>query len=214
MKSLWNSLELDPSREPLAGSEAPREVPWQSRYVDFNDQFLITEKIDGSRVGLHITRAAPESLAASPGHHVEVEGQSWLLQPMSPHRWLTRERDNFGFAAWAHASATQLVRLGTGRHFGVWYGQGITRTYGLDHRRLALFDAERWSHLPGLLSEQVETVPLIARARGPELSAAVEGALHQLEHSGSLAVPGQPAAGIEIAPQALEAVRFKATLNP
>jgi hypothetical protein len=38
--------------------------------------------------------------------------------------------------------------------------------------------------------------------------------LRQLEHSGSVAVPGQPAAGIEIAPQALEAVRFKATLNP
>jgi hypothetical protein len=153
-----------------------------------------------------------EPRPVSRGQHVEIAGQLWLLRPSSPHRWLSSGRDNFGFAAWVHASGTQLVRLGTGWHFGVWYGQGIAWAYGLDHRRLALFDTERWSHLSDALPERVETVPVITRARGPELSAAVEDAFRRLDRFGSLAVPGQRAVGIEIASRTLEAVRFKATL--
>lgn len=51
--------------------------------------------------------------------------------------------DNAGFGAWVLANLDGLRRLGYGRHFGEWYGQGIQRTYGLDHKRFALFRAPK-----------------------------------------------------------------------
>lgn len=189
-------------------------VRWQWRRVDFNEPFVITEQIGGSRVGVHIARVDSEPPAGGHGVRVEVDGQWWLLRPISPIRWLGSERDNFGFAAWVRASAAQLIRLGQGWHYGVWYGRGIMRSYGLDHRRLALYDVERWTQIPERLPDRVESVPIVGRARGPELSSAVDRALRRLERSGSLAVPGQAAEGIEITPVLLPIVRFKMALKP
>ena len=52
-------------------------------------------------------------------------------------------------------SKVELMKLGTGRHFGEWWGQGIQRKYGLDHKRFSLFNVARW-HLAG---EEAQVIP-------------------------------------------------------
>ena len=181
--------------------------------MSFDEPFTVTEKIDGAQVGLWITRVVADSPDPENGIGVEVEGQRWVLRPWSPICWLDGRRDNFGFASWVRASAAALTLLRAGQHFGIWYGQGISGGYGLDHRRLALDDADRWSRVPGYLPDGVEHVPILAHARGLELSAIVDGAMRRLQRDGSLAVPGQPAHGLEITPQNLRQVRFKVQLR-
>ena len=56
-----------------------------------------------------------------------------------------KSADNFGFAAWVQANAGELVKLGPGRHFGEWWGQGIQRNYGLTEKRFSLFNVRRWA---------------------------------------------------------------------
>jgi len=61
---------------------------------------------------------------------------------------LTIEEDNFGFAQWVNKNAEQLVLdLGVGYHFGEWWGIGINRGYGLDHRRFSLFNPAKHSEV-------------------------------------------------------------------
>ena len=61
-------------------------------------------------------------------------------------RWLdvSSNGDNYGFAKWVKANAEELIKLGEGRHYGEWYGQGIQRKYGLDEKRFALFNVGKW----------------------------------------------------------------------
>lgn len=86
---------------------------------------LISEKIDGTNAQILITE----------------DGQ---FLTGSRKRWITPQDDNFGFSAWAHEHKEELMQLGPGRHFGEWWGQGIQRKYGLDHKRFSLFNALRW----------------------------------------------------------------------
>ena len=62
-------------------------------------------------------------------------------------RWLdcSSQGDNYGFAKWVKANAEELIKLGEGRHYGEWYGNGIQRGYGLDEKRFALFNVRRWA---------------------------------------------------------------------
>jgi hypothetical protein len=191
-------------------AEAP---PYWMREFDFNASFMITEEIDGTRSCVCISRLPPDVEAPEGVLSVEVDGVRWVLRPASPLRWLSIERDNFGFAAWVYTRAEQLTRLGPGWHRGEWYGQGIQRTYGLADRRWALFDAERWTKPPPGLAGEVEVVPVLARVKGPQLADATARALHRLDESGSLAVPGQRAEGILISPVGMPTVRFKARLR-
>jgi len=63
-------------------------------------------------------------------------------------RWLSvdsgKNCDNHGFARWVKENAEELLKLGKGRHFGEFYGKGINRNYGLDEKRLALFNVKKW----------------------------------------------------------------------
>lgn len=95
--------------------------PKTTRFKDV----VYTEKIDG-------TNAA-----------VIVDGGDFGVQ--SKNRLITPGSDNFGFAMWAYRNRDELVDLlGQGRHFGEWWGQGIQRGYGLDHRRFSVFNTGRW----------------------------------------------------------------------
>jgi hypothetical protein len=75
--------------------------------------------------------------------------------------------DNFGFAHWAYANQAALFAfLGTGRHFGEWYGAGIQRGYGLDTKQFALFNVGRFGpgrqEIPNhLVDIGLECVPLL-----------------------------------------------------
>ena len=95
-----------------------------------NRECIVTEKIDGTNAQILIT-------------------EDGGFYTGSRKRWITPQDDNFGFSAWAHEHKDELMQLGVGRHFGEWWGQGIQRKYGLDHKRLSLFNTLRW-HQPGL----------------------------------------------------------------
>jgi len=94
----------------------------------FYRNIIITEKIDGTNAQILITE----------------DGQVFAG---SRKRFITPENDNFGFAAWVEEHADELRELGPGRHFGEWWGKGINRGYGLDHRRFSLFNVSRWQSL-------------------------------------------------------------------
>ena len=90
-----------------------------------NRPIIITEKIDGTNALIYIAK----------------DGEIFTG---SRKRWITPEADNFGFAAWVREHRVELMHLGPGHHFGEWWGRGIQRGYGLDHRRFSLFNVSRW----------------------------------------------------------------------
>lgn len=91
-------------------------------------EVVITEKIDGTNAQVVITE----------------DGQ---LLMGSRTQWITPENDNYGFAKWANENKDELLKLGTGRYFGEWWGSGIQRGYGLQkgEKRFSLFNTIRWA---------------------------------------------------------------------
>src|SRR5678815_2758188 len=87
---------------------------------------VISEKIDGTNAQVYIPDDSSYVLAGS------------------RNRWITPEDDNYGFATWVRDNATELLKLGPGRHFGEWWGAGIQRRYGLTEKRWSLFNSGRW----------------------------------------------------------------------
>ncbi|MEZ2409809.1 RNA ligase family protein [Bosea sp. RCC_152_1] len=135
---------------------------------------IITEKLDGTNAQIIIEN----------GQIVGVGSRSRLITP-------GKLTDNYGFAGWVEQNASELVKLGDGRHFGEWYGNGIQRGYGLDHKRFALFDAMRWSGRnvpPEEFPNCVEVVPVIYR--GEYSPAKVTEAMELLRYGGSYAAEG------------------------
>jgi len=87
----------------------------------------ITEKIDGTNGQICI-------------------GENGEFKVASRKRFLTLEKDNFGFAAWAYAHKEELIEgLGPGRHFGEWWGAKIQRGYNMKKQVFSLFDTSRWN---------------------------------------------------------------------
>lgn len=90
-----------------------------------NREIVITEKLDGTNAAVCIT-ASGEIFAGS------------------RNRWITPGDDNYGFARWVEGNKEELLKLGMGRHYGEWWGQGIQRNYGLKEKKFSLFNAVRW----------------------------------------------------------------------
>lgn len=146
----------------------------------------ITEKLDGTNGLIYITDAG-EMLVGSRS------------------RWITPEDDNYGFAAWAYARREELLTLGSGRHFGEWWGQGIQRKYGLSEKRFSLFNVVRWC-LAGTIPQRIPTgdpriekyqqvlppccglVPLLYRGEFSTVSC--DYYVDKLRREGSVAAPG------------------------
>jgi hypothetical protein len=127
----------------------------------------ITEKIDGTNGCIYIDDA--------------------FFMVGSRTRWITPEDDNFGFARWACDNREELLKLGPGRHFGEWWGQGIQRKYGQDRKRFSLFNTHKWSD-PDVRPACCDVVPVLYNGLFTE--EAVNGALALLRGSGSKAAPG------------------------
>lgn len=153
----------------------------------FNRDIIITEKIDGTNAQLYIT-------------------EDGRIISGSRNRWLTIEKDNFGFAAWVEEHAEELFRLGPGRHYGEWWGQGIQRGYGLDRRRFSLFNVSRWQsdensshrltkYVKGAAVEIERTYPpacchvIPILQIGPMNEWTISGALDSVRIEGSYAAP-------------------------
>jgi hypothetical protein len=143
-----------------------------------NLRACITEKIDGTNAQIAFDDA----------------GKMWVG---SRNRWLTPEGegpkgcDNFGFAAWCKENEEELRKLGPGRHFGEWYGRGIgPRGYGLDDRRLALFNTRRWgAHNPNTPA-CCEVVTVLFDGFVVDLNGKIEALTSELTLVGSRQVPG------------------------
>lgn len=126
-------------------------------------------------------------------------------------RLLTTSEDNHGFAKWVQQNARTLVSdLGEGRHFGEWWGQGIRRNYGLDHKRFSLFNTRRFGGV-AFQTPNVYTTPVLYE--GPFDEAEIGECLAELTVSGSKAVPGwDRPEGVCVYHRAADQV-FKVTLD-
>jgi hypothetical protein len=73
------------------------------------------------------------------------------MRACSRTRFIDPSNDNYGFAKWVQQNNEDLFNLGVGRHYGEWWGKGIQRGYGLDHKRFSLFNTHKWIDNRGLL---------------------------------------------------------------
>src|SRR5512139_1872288 len=145
-----------------------------------NSLMRITEKIDGTNAQILISADPSQPLQAGSRNR-------WIW----PNTDTDKQKDNYGFAAWVAENESMLRRLGPGRHFGEWWGQGIGRNYGLATRRFSLFNVGRYakSGLPEGLSEiGVGLVPVLYEGPADTL---MPGAYREaLVMNGSVAEPG------------------------
>jgi len=140
--------------------------PEMEKIPRWNREVVITEKVDGTNglIGVvHID--SPESAAI--GHQKYALGYSPFIEEEyvvfagSKSRWLTLGEDNFGFARFVQERVADIVfLLGPGVHRGEFYGKGIQRGYGLDHRRFALFNVNKWHGKE--LPPEFDVVPVLA----------------------------------------------------
>lgn len=132
-------------------------------------EVIVTEKIDGTNA------------------QVCISDDGLTIKAGSRTRWITPEADNFGFAAWVEQNREELLKLGPGRHFGEWWGAGIQRKYGLDHKRFSLFNTSRWED-DAVRPACCHVVPVLYK--GVFSTVEIEEALHKLRLDGSVAAPG------------------------
>lgn len=153
---------------------------------------IITEKIDGTNAQICIKEASeagriPLDVAApSALGCFTKEAQDYYVWAGSRTRWITPDKDNYGFARWAYENVEELLKLGPGSHFGEWWGSGIQRRYGLTEKRFSLFNTHKWNkdNIPSCCS----VVPELFR--GEFHSANISKALDVLKEQGSLAALG------------------------
>lgn len=131
-----------------------------------NREVIVSEKIDGTNAVVHVS-------------------ESGEVRAGSRTRWITPDSDNYGFAQWVADHADELCELGPGRHYGEWWGRGIQRGYGLTERRFSLFNTSLWG---AARPSCCGVVPELAR--GEDIRAATDSALHTLKTYGSVAAPG------------------------
>ena len=143
-----------------------------------NRDIIITEKIDGTNAQIYIDES--ENFFAG-----------------SRTRWVTPENDNFGFGKWAYEHKEDLLKLGPGRHYGEWWGNGIQRGYGQPNgmRWFSLFNTTRWKDMIFPLIG-LTTVPILYE--GPFSQAMIEHCLKDLKLNGSKAAPFMDPEGIVV----------------
>jgi len=138
-----------------------------SKIPRLSRECVITEKIDGSNAQILI----------------EADG---TIYAGSRNKWIEPgKKDNFGFAAWVKEHEEELKKLGVGRHYGEWYGAGIQRKYGLDHKRFTLFREPKNGIIPSCIHG---VVPVLYE--GPFCTKVVEDVIIRLVQRGSTAVNG------------------------
>jgi RNA ligase len=183
----------------------------------WNREIVITEKIDGTNGVVAIVDSDDdyEILAmGSPVPSAVVDG--FNVYAGSRSRWISpgKSLDNFGFAGWVQENADELVRLGSGLHYGEWYGSGIQRGYGLrpGDRRWMLFNTGRWSD-PEVRPKACEVSTVLWHGPGNEITHGLHYAMLTLQMRGSQHVHGfMNAEGVVMYHRAGNAV-FKATLE-
>lgn len=104
----------------------------------------LTEKIDGTNAAV-------------------IVADDLTVAAQSRNRLITPKDDNYGFAKWVYDNAEALASiLGPGHHYGEWWGKGIQRGYGLDHRRFSLFNVNRYASTDFAEVKGLGLVPVLA----------------------------------------------------
>lgn len=168
---------------------------WE-RIPRLNKDMIVTEKIDGTNACIVISEPHDGEISLDDGWPLTlfVDGSYYDFACQSRKRLIVPESDNFGFATWAFHHAVDLIRrLGPGRHYGEWWGQGIQRHYDLQEKRFSLFNAGRWEGLSstgGTWPElpNVCVVPTLATVSFN--TEKIEKVMDELHVSGSYAAPG------------------------
>ena len=116
-----------------------------------NRDMTITEKIDGTNAQIYIEYRAlvDDSVFASDEYLPQACCPFLLVEDMvmvagSRKRWISPAKDNYGFARWVSDNRYELLKLGPGRHFGEWWGQGIQRKYDMEEKKLSMFN-QKWA---------------------------------------------------------------------
>ncbi|MGI5404143.1 RNA ligase family protein [Streptomyces sp. CA-135486] len=161
----------------------PAFVAWPKTARLFRD-ITITEKIDGTNAAIH----------------VDEDGN---VAAQSRNRIITPDADNYGFARWVHENADSLHQiLGSGLHFGEWWGHGIQRRYGMTEKRFSVFNTSKWTGEMRAGGDGEEHEEPVIRLRGGSISAVpvlyegtfseeeITSALLSLKAYGSVAAPG------------------------
>lgn len=166
----------------------------------------VTEKIDGTNASIAIDLASDAQKAGHiEGKFIAVSGD-YVIRAGSRTRWISPGDDNFGFAKWVRENAADLVQLGPGHHFGEWWGCGIQRKYGLDHRKFSLFNTGRWARHDEELTPTPQDNPkaepkfkqrppaccdvVPTLYTGPFCTNSIDSVIEHLARTGSVAAPG------------------------
>lgn len=170
-----------------------------------NARVVVTEKIDGTNAQVQIVPCDHPDYSWLPEDKVIArDGNNTAILAGSRKRWITPDDDNYGFARWVQNHAYELIDgLGEGHHYGEWWGQGIQRGYGLEHKRFSLFNSVRWYKLgtkgfaftadwagvQHACPECCYVVPVL-HVGAPNGGKAIERAMLSLSDKGSVAAPG------------------------
>lgn len=171
-------------------SKAVEFTPWPKTPHWFRD-ITVTEKLDGTNAAIQIHRF--DDLSPIDQNHpdivdIVIDVDTYAVFAQSRKRFISPTNDNFGFAQWVRDNSFHLYRdLGTGTHFGEWWGEGIQRNYDLDHRRFSLFNTKKW-YSEDFQTKGLDVVPVLYE--GPLEWFDVEAQLDDLRDDGSYASPG------------------------
>lgn len=154
-----------------------------------NEIYHISEKIDGTNAAIiiqplpHISEGK-EPTYPQPLYTFYTEtADAYGVWAQSRTRLITPEDDNFGFAKWVKENADTLIKdLGPGYYYGEWWGSGINRGYGLDHKRFSLFN-------PTKQSSVCYNVPILCSCEQYALMSDINACITTLK-DGSVAAPG------------------------
>lgn len=163
--------------------------PWPKTPRFFRD-VTITEKIDGTNAAIQIVpvNSLEEGIPGDLAYTIDLNGNEHVIAAQSRKRLITPSSDNAGFARWVWNNAESLVDdLGPGIHFGEWWGQGIQRRYGLDHKRFSLFNTHKWADRE-FLTPNLGAVPVLYQGQLQEN--AIHVVADSLRQLGSVAAPG------------------------
>jgi hypothetical protein len=157
-----------------------------------NRDMIITEKIDGTNAQIFIVPneimesqyvIGPETADYASEYGIHL-GDSVMFAG-SRKRFLSYEKDNFGFWKWADENKGNLALLGPGRHYGEWWGQGIQRKYGEVRKRFSLFNVSMYRDCRPACCD---VVPILYE--GPFDTDMVDHVVFMLKEGGSHAVQG------------------------
>lgn len=156
-----------------------------------HNEITVTEQLDGVTVSVWIGPVfdGDDNLQVDPVHILDSwmdMGQRMVMRAGSARRWLQPGKDDcYGFANWVARNAEELRRLGTGQHFGEWWGRGIGKRYrGMRRAVFSLFNTARWGD-PAARPKCCDVAPVLYT--GPMSLFEIDRALTKLRGSGSIA---------------------------